>query len=100
MPGNAIRKDFINFKYQAVIDWKITSSIFPLRLEVFQIFYKNGLNGQKKQHREREEMEKQNLLQFTEEKGKPGISYFSIARAPRNLVLKKGFCKTAKSLRL
>lgn len=46
VPGNAIRKDFINFKYQAVADWKITSSIFPLRLEVFQVFYKNGLKGQ------------------------------------------------------
>lgn len=62
VPGNAIRKDFINFKYQAVVDWKITSSIFPLRSEVFQIFYKNGLKGQEKQDRERGEMEKQNLL--------------------------------------
>lgn len=46
-------------------------------------------------------MEKQNLPSFTEEKGKPGKSYFSIARAPRKLILKKKeFCETAKSLRL
>lgn len=36
-------------------------------------------------------MKKQN--QFTEEKGKPEVLYFSVSRAPRNLIAKKGFIR-------
>lgn len=59
---NAIREVFINFKYQAVTDWKITwvvvssSSVW----KGVPNLLKNSLKGQEKQDREWEEMKKQN----------------------------------------